>query len=61
MKIEKFEKPILKDVNIEMKLGDFLVVVGQVGCGKTSLISYLALNSDKKFIFLKAENWPNLF
>lgn len=30
--------PILHDINIDMKRGDFLAVVGQVGCGKTSLL-----------------------
>jgi len=30
--------PILYDIDIDMKSGDFMVVVGQVGCGKTSLL-----------------------
>lgn len=30
--------PVLKGIDIEMKPGDFMVVVGQVGCGKTSLL-----------------------
>lgn len=38
LKVERVEKPILTDINIDMKIGDFLVVVGQVGCGKTSLL-----------------------
>lgn len=28
----------MHDINIDMKSGDFLAVVGQVGCGKTSLL-----------------------
>jgi len=31
-------EPNLYDLNFKMKSGDFMVVVGQVGCGKTSLL-----------------------
>lgn len=33
------EQPILKDINIEIKPGKLVAVVGQVGSGKSSLIS----------------------
>ena len=36
--MDKVTVPILYDINVDMKRGDFLAVVGQVGCGKTSLL-----------------------
>ena len=36
--LEIIEKPVLQNININMKPGDFLTVVGQVGSGKTSLL-----------------------
>ena len=30
--------PVIENINIDMKPGDFLVVVGQIGSGKTSLL-----------------------
>jgi cell division transport system ATP-binding protein len=36
--IQKVERNIIEEINLNMKKGDFLVVVGQVGCGKTSLL-----------------------
>lgn len=37
-KIDAEDKNILTDVNLDMKRGDLLVVIGQVGSGKTSLL-----------------------
>ena len=37
-KIQVVTVPALYDINFKMKSGDFMVVVGQVGCGKTSLL-----------------------
>jgi len=34
--------PILKDINIDMKPGDFLVLVGPSGCGKSTLLNCIA-------------------
>jgi ATP-binding cassette subfamily C (CFTR/MRP) protein 1 len=33
------EKPILHDINLEVKRGEFTCIVGRVGCGKSSLLS----------------------
>lgn len=38
LELDEIKSNILTDMNIDMKSGDFLVVVGQVGCGKTSLL-----------------------
>ena len=38
LKVDLVQKPILSDLNIDMKCGDLLVIVGEVGCGKTSLL-----------------------
>lgn len=38
LKTEKYDKNILTGINFELKKGDFLVVIGQVGCGKSSLL-----------------------
>lgn len=38
LKIETVTTPTLSDLNFTMKSGDFMVVIGQVGCGKTSLL-----------------------
>lgn len=38
LKLDVVQKPILTDLNIDMKSGDLLVIVGEVGCGKTSLL-----------------------
>ena len=38
VQLDIIQKPVLSDINIDMKSGDFLVVVGEVGCGKTSLL-----------------------
>jgi len=36
--VEKFEKEVISDISLQMKLGEHLVVVGQVGCGKSSFL-----------------------
>jgi len=38
VKLEKVEVPTLSGININMKQGNFLAVVGQVGCGKTTFL-----------------------
>lgn len=38
LKIETVKDPTLSDLTFTMKSGDFMVVIGQVGCGKTSLL-----------------------
>ena len=38
LELDEVKSNILTDINIDMKSGDFLAVVGQVGCGKTSLL-----------------------
>ena len=38
LELDEVKSNILTDMNINMKSGDFLAVVGQVGCGKTSLL-----------------------
>ena len=35
---EEVKKPVLEDISINMSSGNFLAVVGQVGCGKSSLL-----------------------
>ena len=36
--VDIVQQPILENLNLSMKSGDFLTVVGQVGCGKSSLL-----------------------
>lgn len=36
--LDEVEEAFLHDINMDMKYGDFLAVVGKVGCGKTSLL-----------------------
>ena len=38
VELEKITKPVLTGISIDMKPGDFLAVVGQVGSGKTSFL-----------------------
>lgn len=41
------EPPILKDINLEVKPGKLVAVVGQVGAGKSSLISAILGEMEK--------------
>ena len=43
----KDEEPILKNINMSVKHGQLVAVVGQVGAGKTSLISALLGEMEK--------------
>ena len=43
----KDEAPTLKDVNLEIKQGKLVAVVGQVGAGKTSLVSAILGEMEK--------------
>lgn len=38
LELEEVTKPVLENINIDMSPGNFLAVVGQVGCGKSSLL-----------------------
>ena len=37
-------EPILKDINIEIKNGEFVCIIGEVGCGKSSLLQAILNN-----------------
>ena len=46
-------KPFLKNINFEIKKGEFICIIGEVGCGKSSLIqailnSMIPLSADSK-------------
>ena len=41
------ESPVLKDISLEVKTGQLVAVVGQVGAGKTSLISAILGEMEK--------------
>ena len=36
------EKLIIKDINLEIKQGEFVCLLGQSGCGKSTLLKLLA-------------------
>jgi len=38
LKLETVVEPVLHNINLHLKPGDFLTVVGKVGAGKTSLL-----------------------
>ena len=38
VELEEVKEPTLSGLNIDMKQGNFLAVVGQVGCGKTTFL-----------------------
>lgn len=46
--IEKEDPDILKDINLKVKRGSLVAVVGTVGAGKTSLCSALLGDMEKK-------------
>ena len=35
------EQPVLKNLNLEIKKGDYIAIVGKTGCGKTTLVKLL--------------------
>ena len=38
LELEEVKQPVLENISIDMSPGNFLAVVGQVGCGKSSLL-----------------------
>jgi ABC-type nitrate/sulfonate/bicarbonate transport system ATPase subunit len=41
-KVDKEEIPILNDINLEIKAGEFITIVGHSGCGKSTLLKIIA-------------------
>ena len=39
-KYDKNQEPVLKDINIEIKQGEYVAIIGPNGCGKTTLIKH---------------------
>ena len=37
-KIEKVDQPMIAGVNLDMRTGDFLTIIGTVGCGKSTML-----------------------
>lgn len=35
------EEPVLKNINVEIKEGDYIAIIGSNGCGKTTLMKHL--------------------
>jgi lipoprotein-releasing system ATP-binding protein len=58
---DKMEVPVLKGVELEVRAGEFLGVVGASGCGKSTLLHLLGTldQPDKGGIFLKGERIDN--
>lgn len=41
-KVDKEEIPILNNINLEIKKGEFITIVGHSGCGKSTLLKIIA-------------------
>ena len=41
-KFSNSDKPTLQDINLEVKDGEFVCIVGSSGCGKTTLLNLIA-------------------
>jgi len=39
-KYDRNQEPVLKDINIEIKQGEYVAIIGPNGCGKTTLIKH---------------------
>lgn len=48
LELEEVKRPVLENINIDMSPGNFLAVVGQVGCGKSSLLLSVMQETDLK-------------
>ncbi len=55
-------EPVLKNINLELKTGDFCVVIGSNGSGKSTLIKTVSgeYSSDSGTLFLNNQNITNL-
>lgn len=40
--VDKEKIPVLKDINLEIKEGEFITIVGHSGCGKSTLLKMIA-------------------
>ena len=66
LKLENISKSFdgvqaLKDINLEVKEGEFLTLLGPSGCGKTTMLRIIAgmEQTDSGRIFLNAKNVTN--